>query len=130
MIRGIHQQACHFFLHNAVELSGTQVLVALHALTDAVNEGHRGFNAHIGAHQGLFQVIEHFLVDGGFAGYRLRDLREKTLLGLLQALIQGLLLLFAEQLVKKSHALNRSEFRAILPGGNDRNKKKLSNRWD
>ena len=99
----LHQQRRNLLAQQFVQLARTYILVLGHAGLDALDDAQRGFYAYVARHKHLFQVVEHIVIDGTAPGHRTGNLLEQTLLGLLHALVEGLLIFFLKELVKKSH---------------------------
>jgi hypothetical protein len=87
------EQVHNLFAQDAVELIGAHVLVAGHALLDAVDNFYRRIDAHVGVHQQRFKVVEHGLVYRAFAHYGFAKLVKEAGFSFLQAFVEGLLLL-------------------------------------
>ena len=90
----LSQELCYLGLEDRVEFGGGDIAVAFDALLQVVDDFERGLDAYVGGDEGLLEVVEHLVVDGGFAEDALGNLLEERSLGLLEALVEGLFLFF------------------------------------
>ena len=57
---------------------------------------HGGIHAHVGTDERFFEVVEHFIIHGAFSGNGFGDLRQKSLLGFFQSLVERFLFFLAK----------------------------------
>jgi hypothetical protein len=69
-------------------------------LLDLVDDLNGGIDAYVGADEGVFEVVEDFIVDGAFAGDGLGDSGEEAFLGLLEALVEAFLFFLSEEFIE------------------------------
>ena len=82
---------------DTIEFRGGDIFVTRHTLFDSLDNLQGRIYAHIRGDEHFLQVVEDFIIDLRFAGYCARQLRENTLLGLFQTLVERLLFLLVKQ---------------------------------
>src|SRR5882757_9430388 len=83
----INDNSFYFFLKYPVQFTCIQVLILSHSFFYLFDYPYGRIDSHIGAYQGIFQVIQDFFVHGAFAGNGFGETGKKSFLGLLQSLV-------------------------------------------
>ena len=75
----------------------------MYSLHEAVDDAHGSIEAHIGRHQGVFHLVEHFVVDAAFAGHGAGELAKQAFFCFLEPLVEVFFLFAVKKLIKKTH---------------------------
>ena len=94
----LSQQRGYLVAQDSVQFTRRHIFVTSHTFLNALNNLQRRFNTDIRCYQHFLQVVKHIVVNLRFACYGTGQFVEHAGLGLLQTLIQRLLLF----LIKKS----------------------------
>ena len=88
MLRCFYQHRADLFLQDPVQICGVDIFVALYPGLYPFDHLQGGIYAHISGYQGLFQIVQHFIIHRTLPCDRLGDLGEEAFPGFLQSRIQ------------------------------------------
>ena len=97
------EEGGNLFAQNVLQFRSAHVLVAGHALLDALDNLDGRVCAHVGRNQNLLEVVEHLVIYFAFAGHCAGEFAEKAFFRLFKAGVERFLVFFLRKEIKKSH---------------------------